>query len=109
LADEKIEDIYPLPSEEYPGEDSLDDNAEPVYPSLKGGYSRSGIYNFKTGKWHKPKIYHQIEIIKNNLLLHQVVRNGSGLIDHFEYQIIDLNKKELWWGTSLEKIPTELK
>ncbi len=106
-ADENIKDVPPLMSELYPGEDSLDANGEWVYPPLKPGYNRSGIYNFKSKSWWLERSYYKIEFAEDQLLLRKPVLKKDGLIDYYQFKIINLNNEVIWSGDDYNELPDE--
>lgn len=106
-ADENIKDVPPLMSELYPGEDSLDANGEWVYPPLEPGYNRSGIYNFKSKSWWLERSYYKIEFAEDQLLLRKPVLKKDGLIDYYQFKIINLNNEVIWSGDDYNELPDE--
>lgn len=107
LEDEKFSDINPIMSIEYPFEDSINSLGELIYPPLKPGYCRSGVYDLNSKTWILDRVHYKIEMAEDQFLLRKPIRDENNLIEHYQFTIINLDNEIIWDGKDDNEIPDE--
>jgi hypothetical protein len=80
---------FPLMSEIWVFEDSINEEGDVVYPVPEPGYSRSGVYNYKTKRWFLSPQYQTINYNDGEFIIEHPMRDEFGiLLSESRYSIL---------------------